>query len=77
MLDLSSIRHNADRVRQALASRHSDFDLDGFLERDARRREQIQQVEALQAERNETSKQVGELKRSGREATEIALQRQS
>ena len=73
MLDLSSIRHNADRVRQALASRHSDFDLDAFLKRDALRRELIQQVEALQAERNETSKQVGELKRSGQEATEIVV----
>lgn len=73
MLALSTIRHNPDRVRRALASRHSDFDLDGFLERDARRREQIQQVEALQAERNETSKQVGELKRSGQDATEIVV----
>jgi seryl-tRNA synthetase len=71
MLDLGTIRQHTDALRKALADRNTDIDLDDLLRRDAERRELIQQVEALQAERNETSKKIGELKRAGENAGEI------
>lgn len=71
MLDFSFIRRHADEVREALEQRHSDVDVDELLNRDEARRALIGQVEGLQAERNETSKRIGELKRSGADASEF------
>ena len=70
MLDLGYIRQHADSVRRALADRRSDVDLDELLRRDVGRRELIQQVEAMQAERNAASKSIGELKKAGQNAEE-------
>ena len=71
MLDLSLIREHTERLRAALAARGSDFDLDGLLELDARRRALIGELESLQAERNEASRRIGELKRAGEDASEV------
>jgi seryl-tRNA synthetase len=71
MLDMSVIRDETERVRKALADRESKFDLDAFLALDARRRELIQRTEALKAERNANSKQVSELKKSGKDASAL------
>jgi len=71
MLDFNIIRQDPDAVQAALADRGTEIDLGALLERDAGRREIIQKLEALQAERNETSKLIGERKRAGEDATEI------
>ncbi len=71
MLDFSIIRRHPDQVRNALAQRHSDVDIEALMARDKQRRALIGEVEGLQAERNETSKRIGELKRSGADASEI------
>jgi len=71
MLDLSYIREHPDAVSRALAQRHSDIDIAALLQRDVTRRELIGRVEALQAERNETSKRIGDLKRAGEDAGAI------
>ncbi len=54
-----------------LVNRNSDVDLDGFLSADARRREQLAELEGLQAERNTKSKRIGSAQRSGEEVSEL------
>ena len=68
MLDAKLVRDNPELVRQKMASRGSDWSVDAYLQLDQRRRELIGQVEALQAERNDLSKQVGLLMRDGKAA---------
>ncbi len=66
MLDARSVRENPDAVRDAMSARNSSWDVDVFLALDAERRTLIGETEALQAERNATSKEVGQLMREGR-----------
>lgn len=66
MLDARYVRDHAESVREALANRHSSWDLEGFLALDGERRHLIADVEALQARRNEASKAIGALMREGR-----------
>ena len=71
MHDLSRLRKDPSATRASLASRNVDFDLDDFLARDDRRRELIQQVDALKAKRNEAGKKIGEMKKAGESADDI------
>jgi len=71
MLDMGVIRDETDRVRQGLAARESKFNLDGFLELDAKRRELIGCGEALKSERNANSKKVAELKKRREDASAL------
>ena len=61
MLDLKFIEENEKRVREMLAARGVEFDLDEVLELAARRREMIGKVEAKKAEQNKLSKKIAEL----------------
>ncbi|MDR0459194.1 MAG: serine--tRNA ligase [Coriobacteriales bacterium] len=63
MLDIKFIRENTDLLDQAMHSRSSSWDKQGFLDLDASRRQCIGEVESLQAERNAVSKRIGELMR--------------
>ncbi|MBP7275735.1 MAG: serine--tRNA ligase [Kiritimatiellae bacterium] len=65
MLDMKFIRQNEARVREALANRRHDFNLDALLDLDNRRRARLTEVEALKNERNTVSKEIGRLKKSG------------
>jgi len=71
MHDLSKLRKNPETARRGFADRKVDFDLDDLLGRDERRRELIQQVDALKARRNEAGKKIGVLKKSGESADAI------
>ncbi|MGD8817696.1 MAG: serine--tRNA ligase, partial [Acidobacteriota bacterium] len=71
MHDLGKIRKDPDSARSGLAARNVDFDVDDLLARDERRRELIQEVDALKARRNEAGKKIGELKKAGESADEI------
>ncbi len=71
MLDFSIIRQSPERVRESLAQRRSEIDIDALVARDEERRGLIGRLESLQAERNETSKRIGVLKSSGDDASEI------
>ena len=53
MLEMRYIRENADKVREYLKNRNSDFDLDSLLKFDEDRRNLLQEVEMLKKERNE------------------------
>ncbi len=67
MLDPKLIERNIDLVGKKLATRGFDTDLSEFAVLNSRRKEIIQRVEALEHQRNEGSRKVGALKRSGDE----------
>src|SRR5215472_3507321 len=71
MLDIELIRSDPEYVRAALLKRVDDVDLAPILEADALRRKLVTEVESLRAERNRQSKEIGKLKASGADTTEI------
>ncbi|MFK4766265.1 serine--tRNA ligase [Desulfobaculum sp. SPO524] len=71
MLDIKFIRKNLDVVKDALDKRRAKVDVDAFLALDERRRELLAEVERLKAERNATSKEVGQRKRNGEDADDL------
>jgi seryl-tRNA synthetase len=70
MLDLKLIRSDPERVKTALARRGAAEAIDELLELDARRRRLLPEIEGAQAERKSLSKQVGEAKQKGEDASE-------
>jgi len=63
MLDLNLIREQPELVRQNMSARQMDSSpVDAVITLDDQRRNLIQQVEALKAERNAVSKEIGRLK---------------
>ncbi len=71
MLDLKLIRSDPERVKAALVRRGAAEQVDELLALDARRRELLPEVENAQAERKTLSKQIGEKKQAGEDATEL------
>ncbi|MGZ5338979.1 MAG: serine--tRNA ligase [Thermoleophilaceae bacterium] len=70
MLDLRQIRDDPEQARQALGRRGFDVSvLDEALEADERRRALLPELEELRRAKNEASKRIGELQRSGEDAT--------
>ena len=69
MLDLREIRENPDAARAALAVRGFDATLlDEALDLDEQRRALLPELEQLRGRKNEASKRIGELQRSGADA---------
>ncbi len=63
MLDINIIREQPDLIRKALRDRQLDpGPVDRILDLDERRRSLLGEVEALKAERNTVSKQIGQMK---------------
>lgn len=72
MIDIKLIRETPDVIRDGLRKRESDPTLvDQILEIDVKRREKIAAVDTLKNERNVTSKQIGVLRKEGKDTTEI------
>ena len=77
MLDLNLIRENPDLVRTALSNRQMDASpVDEILRLDERRRALLTQVEALKAERNAVSKEIGRSKDAAEREKKIASMRE-
>jgi len=77
MLDLNLIRENPDLVRTALKNRQMDAaPVDKILRLDEKRRSLLTQVEALKAERNAVSKEIGRLKDAAEREKKIAAMRE-
>ena len=66
MLDVKFVRENQEAVAEAMRNRNADWDGELFARLDTDRREAIQKEEALQAERNTLSKQIGTLMKEGK-----------
>jgi len=73
MLDLKFVRANPDIVKKSLIKRHSDINLDDFLQQEEKRRQLLFEVENLKAERNKVSEEVAKLKRNGQNAEELII----
>ncbi len=71
MLDLKWILANLDDVRAAMAKRGAEVDLDRLVALDERRRKTIAEVEKLKAERNESSRKIGQMIKAGEDATPL------
>jgi seryl-tRNA synthetase len=59
MLDINVIREKPQAVKAAMADLNAEAPIDEILDLDARRRELLTEVEALRAERNAVSKEIG------------------
>lgn len=66
MLDIKLIRENKAEIEKKLRTKDASVNLDPILELDGRIRHKKTAVEQLKAARNETSKQIGTLKREGK-----------
>ena len=77
MLDINLIREQPDLVRQSLMDRQMDpKPVDQILSLDLQRREIIQNVENLKAERNAVSKEIGKMKEPAERQAKIDAMRQ-
>jgi seryl-tRNA synthetase len=77
MLDLTFIREQPERIKVALQSRNEDTaQVDTIAALDAQRREVLTEVEALRAERNRVSKEIGRLQEKEERERLIAEMRQ-
>lgn len=71
MLDAKFVAANPELVVEKLKKRNIEVDLSRFLQADADRKQCLAEVEAMKAEKNAASKEVGMLKKNGQDATEI------
>lgn len=75
MLDIKMIRENTEQVIELLSRRGGDFSyLNEIVSKDQRRRELIIDIEKIKAQKNETSKKIGLLKREGKDVSGILLE---
>ncbi len=73
MLDIELIRRKPDFVRERLATRDRDLPrlVDRILDIDGRRRKLITELESLRALRNKRSKEIGVLRREGKDTSSL------
>jgi len=76
VLDTKLLRNEYDRVKQALIARGGKAlpELEAFTSVDARRRELLQESEALKNRRNTVSQEVARKKKSGEDAEELIVE---
>ncbi len=68
MLSLKYIRENKDFVQESLSKKQSQTGITKLLELDSQRRQYLQEVEQLRAEKNEVSNTIAKLKKTGENA---------
>ncbi|SDG95995.1 serine--tRNA ligase [Roseospirillum parvum] len=71
MLDLKWIRETPDALDHALARRGAEPVAERLVELDRRRRDLQTRFQAMQARRNEASREIGQRKKAGQEAAEL------
>jgi seryl-tRNA synthetase len=71
MLDVKFVRENIPAVEEALRMRRSTAPLEGFVEIDRSRRALLSAAEALRAERNAASEEIGRLRREKKDASAL------
>lgn len=76
MLSIQFIRENTERVKRDLILRNTSAPIDRILLLDEKRRELLQDVEKLRAERNAASKAIGATKDSAERNARIAAMRE-
>lgn len=71
MLDPKILRENPDKIRQMLKDRAVEFDLDGLLDADKKRREYIIKTDELRKKKNQVSLEIAKKKKTGEDASQI------
>jgi len=71
MLDPKIIRENPEKIQQMLKDRAVEFDLEGLISADKKRREYIIKTDELRKKKNQVSLQIAQKKKSGEDASEI------
>ncbi|WP_113802955.1 serine--tRNA ligase [Garciella nitratireducens] len=71
MLDLKRIRNHFEEVKSGLARRGEDYDLEGVISLDEKRRGILQEVEKLKSKQNSVSKEIPKLKKAGKDVSAI------
>lgn len=73
MIDIKLIREVPDEVKAKIKKREMNLDsvVDEILEIDKRRREEMGRLEAKKAEQNAASKQIPQMKKQGKDASEV------
>ncbi|MCL2370064.1 MAG: serine--tRNA ligase [Firmicutes bacterium] len=64
MLDIKYLAQNTKEANKRLATRNGDYNIDGAVVLDNKRKELLQEVEALKARRNQASAKIAQLMRS-------------
>jgi len=70
MYDLSYFRNNLDAIAVRLSDRGFTVDLDAFRKLDTDRRAAVSETEALKAQKNAESTEIGKLKRAGQDTVD-------
>lgn len=76
MLDLRFVRENLEAVQQNLDNRHTTGDLENFAKLYDLRKDLIQEVEQLKAQRNSVTAEISALKRNKENADDIIAEMQ-
>ena len=71
MLDIKFIRENVDFVKDAIKNKNEKADIDKIIEIDDKKRKIQFDFENLRAEQNKVSKEIGQLKKDKKDATEL------
>ncbi len=71
MLDIKRIRSNPDLVKESLAKRGGEYNIDLILDLDKKRRSLLAEVEEMKAKQNKASKEIPKLKQKGEDASEV------
>jgi seryl-tRNA synthetase len=79
MLDIKTLRTDADAVKAAMRARNKDADfiIDKLIELDTKRREIISQVETKKARQNAVSKQIPAMKKAGEDTAAVFAEMKS
>jgi len=71
MLDIKRIRLNPDEVKEGLAKRNGEYDIDQVLKLDEKRRELLVKVEEMKSKQNQVSKEIPKLKKEGKDVSTV------
>jgi seryl-tRNA synthetase len=71
MLDLKYIRNNIETIKVMLKNRNNDLDISVFEAIDAKRRDNLAELESLRFKRNKVSEDVASLKKKGEDASSL------
>lgn len=77
MLDVKFIRENAQLVKDGIKAKNAEDHIDEIIVVDEKRRALIGEGEALKAKRNEVSGRIGQMKKSGEDATAVITEMNS
>ena len=77
MLDPKLIKEKPEMIRKMLSDRHVQFDLDGFVNADSKRRELIIKTDELRKQKNQVAAEIATKKKAGQNADDVIAKMQT